>query len=40
MLKLYYCAIAVILGAIIGYSAPASWRGGAVVAAKPGAPPR
>jgi hypothetical protein len=39
MLKLYYCAFAAILGAIIGATAPASWYRGAQVTAQsmPGA---
>ena len=30
MLKLYYCAAAAIVGALIGVTAPASWQSGAV----------
>ena len=37
MLKLYYCAVAMMLGAIIGATAPATWQGGKVIAVQSGA---
>jgi hypothetical protein len=40
MFKLYYCAAAVLLGAIIGATAPPSWQGGKIIAAQTGASAR
>jgi hypothetical protein len=37
MLKLYYCAVAAIIGATIGATAPKSWRGDMLTAHSPGA---